>query len=565
MLNNLKSKTIASFGIIILLSVLIIVMLTVNLEKLSGYTQHFYEEPYSSVDAVWTIRRDFLDNQRVLYKLAGVSQDKLQKATGTAKETIEQNSTSIEQKLAELKSISGQADQEAAGLLEQLEGLVSQESAMTQEIISLILDGKQNEASTKMGAEYEPLFEKITAVVLQLFDLAEQDAQKFVDESQAGGRSAVWFGMGAFVVLLAVSLVSIALFVKAIITPLKEVRNVAYQMTHGNLSVASHITYDAEDEIGDLARQQKEMSIKIAGYISGVSQCLDSLADKNLRVDFNQEFEGDFLAMGRSIQKLADMLNLTLGEINTASGSVASSSKQMADSAQSLAEGSMQQTTTVQDLVTTITSMGGKIKVTALEAASVNHMLDQAEQNLDTSNESMNQMVSAMHTIDEKSRQIMNIVSSIENIASQTNLLALNAAIEAARAGEAGKGFAVVADQVKLLASQSAEAAKNTVALIADSGTAVEDGVAIANSTAESLQKVVENLHQITSTMEGIAHSSENQSQAIDEIGSAVDNISSVAQANAATAEETSASSDLLNDQALILKNLVAAFKLRLD
>ena len=88
----------------------------------------------------------------------------------------------------------------------------------------------------------------------------------------------------------------------------------------------------------------------------------------------------------------------------------------------------------------------------------------------------MQEMLQSMEEIGESSKQIRQIIDTINSIASQTNLLALNASIEAARAGEAGRGFAVVADQVSLLAAQSAQAAKESNVLIASSLAAVEKG-----------------------------------------------------------------------------------------
>ena len=104
----------------------------------------------------------------------------------------------------------------------------------------------------------------------------------------------------------------------------------------------------------------------------------------------------------------------------------------------------------------------------------------------------MDELLSAINEINDTSIKISNIIKAIEDIAFQTNILALNASVEAARAGAAGKGFAVVAEEVKNLATRSAQEASNTTTLINDSLTSVNRGTRIAQETAERLSVVVQ-------------------------------------------------------------------------
>lgn len=149
---------------------------------------------------------------------------------------------------------------------------------------------------------------------------------------------------------------------------------------------------------------------------------------------------------------------------------------------------------------------------------------------LDEGTRQMNEMTAAMDEIRGKSQEIGKIIKTIEDIAFQTNILALNAAVEAARAGAAGRGFAVVADEVRNLASKSADASKETSALIEDSVRAVENGSRVAAETAKTIMTVAEESRSIVTTIDEIAQASMQQADAVVQVTQGMDQISSVVQ-----------------------------------
>ena len=174
----------------------------------------------------------------------------------------------------------------------------------------------------------------------------------------------------------------------------------------------------------------------------------------------------------------------------------------------------------------------------------------------------MAQASAAMDEISETSKNISKVIKAIDDIAFQTNILALNAAVEAARAGSAGKGFAVVADEVRNLSQKSAEAAKSTASLIESTIEAVEKGGKLVTKANEDFAHVALKSGEIRSIVGELSTMFQQQAVAANQISQGIEQIAAVVHNNSATSEESAAASEELSSQAIVLKNLVAQFKL---
>jgi len=166
------------------------------------------------------------------------------------------------------------------------------------------------------------------------------------------------------------------------------------------------------------------------------------------------------------------------------------------------------------------------------------------------SNDSLAEMVTAMASIQDASRQVGKIIKTIDEIAFQTNILALNAAVEAARAGEAGMGFAVVADEVRTLAQRSARAAGDTSALIEASLAKAEAGAETVAQTAAAIGEIGTSAGRLKALLAQVREASQQQSQGIDQVSKAIAAMESVTQTTAATAEESAAFGEQLRAKA---------------
>ncbi|MDR3645264.1 MAG: methyl-accepting chemotaxis protein [Clostridia bacterium] len=303
----------------------------------------------------------------------------------------------------------------------------------------------------------------------------------------------------------------------------------------------------------------------VSAPIEESSQVLQELAEGNLTAEMAGEYRGEYNLIKESLNKAIQSFNVLLGEIRNSASQVAIGSRQVSDASQSLSQGAAEQASSVEELTSSITQVASQTKQNAENATLASELSLSVKTEAAQGNEQMGMMLGSMHEINESSTNISKIIKVIDDIAFQTNILALNAAVEAARAGQYGKGFAVVAEEVRNLAAKSADAAKNTTALIEGSISKVEAGTKIANETAQKLGKISESVQKCAEIVGGIAVASNEQATAIAQIDRGIEQVSAVVQTNSATAEESAASSEELSGQADMLNQLVENFKLKSD
>ena len=345
---------------------------------------------------------------------------------------------------------------------------------------------------------------------------------------------------------------------------LRDINRAAQKVAAGELDVT--VKAASKDDIGVLADslgQTTDQLRNYSGYISELSDVLNRIAAGDLDISLTMEYKGEFGKLKAALENITASLNETLVSIDTAADQVATGADQVSVGAQALASGSTEQASSIEQLVSTIDDMSEQIKVNAERAEKVSESMDHIGGEANLSNERMNRMLEAMKDINDNTDRISAIIKTIEDIAFQTNILALNAAVEAARAGEAGKGFAVVADEVRNLASRSAEASRNTSALISRTTEAVENGSQIANQTAESLNTVVTNISEIVESIDSIAQNTHKQSEAINHVSTYVEQLSEVTQNNSAASEQSAAAAEELAGQANTMKRLTGKFTLK--
>jgi methyl-accepting chemotaxis protein len=358
--------------------------------------------------------------------------------------------------------------------------------------------------------------------------------------------------MGLAVVLAVV----LGLIISGMIAkPTAHLAVVADSLSKGDIDI--NIDFQSNDEIGALSKAFNAL----AGTINEQARVLELIADGDYRSTIRVRSEKD--VMNKCINTVLEKNNKLLQEVKEAASQVSSGAGQIAMGAQSLASGATEQAATLQQFSATITDVQTQSEDNTSKSQEAYDDVQKSSQYMFESMESMSNMTKAMQDINESAGNIAKVIRVIDDIAFQTNILALNAAVEAARAGQHGKGFAVVADEVRNLASKSAEAAKETAALIESSTQKVSEGNNIANKTSASLMSVNEISEKNAFTMQEISAASQSQSESISEITRGISQISDVVQANSATAEQSAAAAEQLSAQASMLEEVLSQFKLK--
>lgn len=317
------------------------------------------------------------------------------------------------------------------------------------------------------------------------------------------------------------------------------------------------------DEIGQLATEITRSVHGMKSYIVEIASVLQNVASGDFSHQIGMEFQGDFKIIQESVDRTNELLSQTMNTINQSSDEVAKSSAQVSQGAQNLSQGAVEQAASVEELSSSVNEISSSLLVTANSVDQVNHQASHVGTAMEEGNAQMQVMMKSMDQISQKSKEIEKVNKLIEDIAFQTNILALNAAVEAARAGEAGKGFAVVADEVRNLAGKSADAAKDTSSLVAETISAVEKGTGIASSTGKSLNEILMETRDMVTAIEKSAEELKEQSVKVTQVTTGIEQISSVVQSNSATAEESAAASEELSGQAENLRQLMSRFRLK--
>lgn len=557
-MKNLKvsRKLTISYGFILSLLVISIVVSIGNLISIRSKVEVFYNGPFRVLNAANTVNSSFEAMQKSVFRaISSTSQANTEQAL--------ENARAWERKIQEQIPVIQKDFLGDQAIVERLQAALDELAPQREHVLDLAVQNQKAEASAYMEANNIITIHKAQAELDELIEIADRKADELIVNLHAMQTKFI-----TILSVLGIASVLVSVFFGIYITrgitrPIKELEAAARQMEQGHLKI--DVNYASKDELGSLSNSMRQMSDKISYYMDAISRVMRQLADSNLEIPHYDDFQGDFLPVQESLLIVLNSLNEIISEINMFSDQVANGADQVSNGAQILSQGVIAQASSVEELAATMSEISQQVKENAETSQVVKTAAGEMGANILACNQQMQEMKNAMEKINQNSTQIRTIIKTIDDIAFQTNILALNAAVEAARAGESGKGFSVVAQEVRSLATRSSDASKSTEALIEQSLAAVVYGTKVAEETAASLRNIAGGTDEMISKINQIAEASKRQAAATEMVSTGIDQISDIVQTNSATAEESAAASEELYGQSQVLKSRVSRFKLHVS
>ncbi len=574
-----RNKLLCGFGLIVLLLALVVIVAYEGIRTIQEGYKSVIKEEVQVVANLIEFRAD-LNHQKLMVLKMSFSTDKREQLA--TEKDIKDNVKKHDQILEALARAGGKDPDFIKSLNEFKDLLMAFRQTREQEVITLILQGKNDEARKLAMGIQDERYSKLRDLALKMAEKAKARAAQATKESEDAASRAILVFLIVAVVAVVISGLLVMFLSRLIARPLQDIAQVAATISSGNLAVT--VTMEERgDEVGVLGQAVARM----IEYLKEMAGVADSLASRDFSVTVKPRSEQDllgkaFAAMVTNIRELAKEVRGGVEVLASAAGEIVAATSEISSSAAESAA-------SVNETTATVAEANQAAQLSAQKAGYVSETAQRTDQIAQSGKKSMADLIDGMNQIrgqidsiadsvlrlSEHSQVIGEINDAVNDLAEQSNLLAVNAAIEAARAGEQGKGFGVVAQEIRNLAEQSKQAtgrikgilsdiqkAMNAAVLATEQGTkSVEAGVRQSAVAGESIRALADSITESAQAAIQILASTQQQLVGMDQIVSAMENIKQASGQNLSAAQQTESAAHDLHEVGARLKQLAESYK----
>jgi methyl-accepting chemotaxis protein len=370
-------------------------------------------------------------------------------------------------------------------------------------------------------------------------------------------RSQIVSTLAQTIVLTCAMLLIIAFTLsKTVLRPIARATAVLAKLSDGdfNVEIGKHHLSN-NNEISEMMR-------KLAGlshFLKQRASDAKSLSEGDLLIHVQTVSENDI--MGHEFSKMVQSLSEKVRTIRQCARNVQDEGNQIARATDELSQNAVRQAASLEQIASTLGEIDAHTKENSENAQELAKRSKDSEQSAHLGQKNSEELSQALVEIASSGKKVTGIVKIIDDLAFQTNLLALNAAVEAARVGKHGKGFAVVANEVRNLATRSADAVAQTSTVISGIQGSTTAGTAIAQKLSEAIGEMLINARSVNSVASELAAASEKQASSISQLAVAMHHIEGSVQQSAAATQEVSSTTTMMREEMNQLYNSVSAFK----
>ncbi|WP_132073152.1 methyl-accepting chemotaxis protein [Sinorhizobium americanum] len=581
------------FGFLLLMMVGLTIYSVVQVEEINGNLATINDVNSAKQRFAINYRGSVHDRAIAIRDVTLVTSEEERKKAEALIEKLAATYADNEKRMAEMIA-SGASDQERS-ILAEIADIQAKTNPLVADIIALQQKGNGDGARRILLEQARPLFDAWLGAINKFIDYQEalnKSIGSHVRGAASGFESLAFTALGVAALL---SIIAAALSARSIIGPLTRLQLSLKAMAEGDLTGDRHLEA-RRDEIGMLARavaalrdaisakaereadaettrtmterqrleedakQRNALAEQTGQAVHQLAAALQNLAGGDLTQRIDTPFIPSLDKLRLDFNGAVEKLRQAMQAVAENASAIAAGAQEIRSASDDLAKRTEQQAASVEETAAALDEITTTVADSSNRAQEAGQLVRKTKDNAERSGRVVRDAVGAMGKIEASAVEIGNIIGVIDEIAFQTNLLALNAGVEAARAGEAGKGFAVVAQEVRELAQRSAKAAKEIKELINTSNDHVKSGVALVGETGKALEEIVEQVQQVDGNVGAIVEASREQATGLKEISTAVNTMDQGTQKNAAMVEEATAAAHGLAKEADALFQLLRQF-----